>query len=118
MKIVFISGPFRADTPWKVEQNIRKAEEYSLSIMKLAPNEVFCYCSHTNTRLFDKELPDSLLLSGNIEMLKRCDALYVLPGYETSTGTEAEIAFARQVGKPVFFHTSALFRWIGTPDAK
>ncbi|MCG8435902.1 MAG: hypothetical protein MJA83_17910 [Gammaproteobacteria bacterium] len=35
MKIVYIAGPFRAKTPWRVEQNIRKAESWALHVWKM-----------------------------------------------------------------------------------
>ena len=31
MKLVYIAGPFRAPTPWQVEQNVRRAESLALS---------------------------------------------------------------------------------------
>jgi hypothetical protein len=39
----------------------------------------------------------------NAEFLKRCDALAVLPGWETSNGTKMEIDNAAKKAIPVFY---------------
>ena len=33
-KVVYVAGPFRGDSHWDIEQNIRRAEELSLEIWK------------------------------------------------------------------------------------
>ena len=36
-------------------------------------------------------------------MLRRCDALLAIPGWERSSGTKAEIAFAEEQAIPVVY---------------
>jgi len=43
--------------------------------------------------------------------LKSADAIFVCPGYETSTGTQREIATATERNIPVFFTMEDLTRW-------
>ena len=47
-------------------------------------------------------------LEGDLEMLRRCDAVLVVPGWEKSSGTRAEIAEANACGIPVFYALEAL----------
>lgn len=44
----------------------------------------FALCPHTNTRHFDKELPDEVFLAGTLEMLRRSDAILLIPGWTRS----------------------------------
>ena len=50
MKLVYIAGPFRAPTPWGIEENVRHAERHAFEIAKLGAMPV---CPHANTRHFD-----------------------------------------------------------------
>lgn len=109
MKVVFIAGPFRGPTPWDVAQNVRRAEEVGLEVamrggMPLIP--------HANTALFDKQLTDDFWLAGTQELLRRCDAVMLVPDWERSSGTRAEIELAMELGMPVFECWSSLERWL------
>lgn len=111
MRVIYIAGPFRAPTPWQVEQNVRRAEEAALEVWKLGAAVL---CPHTNTRYFSGEAADSLWLDGTMELLRRCDAVMVLPGYDRSAGTKAEVVEAERLHMPVFGNLAALERWLLT----
>ena len=111
MKLVYIAGPFRADTAWQIECNVRKAEELSLMVWRLG---AACICPHTNTRFFDGAAPDEVWLDGYIEILKRCDAVLLVGGSEwkSSRGTRYEINKAEELGLPVFTEIAFLADWL------
>jgi hypothetical protein len=111
MKVVFIAGPFRASTPWKIEQNIRKAETLSLEV---AYAGFMPLCPHTNTRFFDGECSDQFWLEGTSELLRRCDALLTVKGWEDSIGARAEVTLAKGEKIPIFHSLEDLVleRWI------
>lgn len=99
MKVVYVAGPFRGPNHWEVEQNVRRAEELAL----LAWREGFAVlCPHTNTRFFDGAAEDRVWLEGDLEMLRRCDAVLMVPGWERSRGATAERAEAIKCEIPVF----------------
>ena len=100
MPVVYVAGPFRAPTPWLIEQNVRTAEAASLEIWKLGAAAL---CPHTNTRFFQHSAPDEVWIEGTLELLRRCDAL-VLVGdrWRESTGTVKELELAHRLGLPVF----------------
>lgn len=110
MQLIFVAGPFRAPTPWQVEQNVRRAEEASLDLWKIGGVAVIC--PHTNTRFFQDECPDEVWLTGIMEILRRCDAVFAVPGWSKSTGTMAEIAEAKRLDKPVFFSLQEVLDWL------
>ena len=111
MKLIYIAGPFRAATPWLVEQNIRRAEELAYRVWTELGTAALC--PHTNTRFFDKSGSDQVFLDGTMEMLRRCDAVLLVPGYEKSAGTIAEMREAQRLGTPVFHNLAGLSDWLG-----
>jgi len=87
MTVVYIAGPFRAANSWEMEQNIRRAEEYALEVWRMGHA---CVCPHTNTRFFQGAADDSVWLEGDLEILRRCDVVLMVPGWERSSGARAE----------------------------
>ena len=100
MKVVYIAGRFRGPDAWQRELNIRRAEEAALWVWSIG---LVALCPHTNTRFFDGALPDHVWLDGDIELLKRCDAILMVNGWQDSTGACAEKVVAEQLGLPVFY---------------
>lgn len=114
IKVVFISGPFRGDNGWEVEKNIRKAEELSFEVWKLAERgaKVAVICSHTNTRYFDGTMDDQVWIDGTQALLLKSDAMLLVPGYENSEGTLGEIEFCKERGIPYFKTVAELENWL------
>lgn len=109
MKCVFISGPFRAHTPWLIEQHCRAAEMAAIEIWSMG---AVALVPHLLTRHFQGELPDQIWLDGAIELLKRSDAIFMLPGWEDSAGSLAERQIALYRGMPVFENYRRLEGWL------
>jgi Domain of unknown function (DUF4406) len=103
MLLVYIGGPFRSrSTPynhWEQEQNVRQAEELALQVWKLGAVAI---APHSLTRFWQGALPDETWLEGDLEILSRCDAMLLVPGWEQSAGTRAEVAYATHNFIPVY----------------
>lgn len=97
--LIYIAGPYRATNAWEIEQNIRRAEELALRVWEAGYP---CICPHTNTRFYQGALPDSDWLEGDLEILKRCDAVLLTPDWAASFGARNEVAAAKRLGLPVF----------------
>jgi nucleoside 2-deoxyribosyltransferase len=108
MKVIYIAGPYRAETVRGVVENIRLAESAALSIWR---NGHVAICPHLNTALFDGACPDDVWLAGDLEILKRCDAVLLVGRWEQSKGTQAEIAFAAKNNIPVFWDYVEVVDW-------
>ena len=113
MLVVYVAGPFEGAHPWATEQNIRRAEELSLKVWQ---NGMAAVCPHTNTRFFVGAADREVWLKGDIEILKRCDAVLLAPGHEISSGTQAEIKVASGCGIPVFGSMEGLLKFKGVVD--
>lgn len=111
MKVIFISGPYRALTEWDVVQNIRRAE---LAAVFVWQHGAAALCPHKNTALFGgvSGCPDQVWLEGDCEMLLRCDAVFAIPGWRDSSGATGEVALARENKIPVLFSYNEVIQFI------
>lgn len=109
MKLVYIAGPFRGKSAWDIECNIRRAEELSLEVWRLGAAAL---CPHTNTRFFQNAAPDEVWLKGDLEMLKRCDAVMLTADWKRSSGAMAEVLYAQECNIPVFEELDGLKEWL------
>ena len=108
MIVVYIAGPFRGPNAWAIEQNIRRAEELALAVWR---SGMAALCPHTNTRFFQGASDDDVWLQGDLELLLRCDAVLLVPGWERSQGAMAERARAIEGDIPVFEDLDRLQEW-------
>jgi len=96
MRVIFVSGPYRGN----VEPNIIKARRVAVMLWQQG---WAVFCPHTNTANFDGECPDDVWLKGDIEILKRCDAIYMMSTWRESKGSQEEYRIARELGKEIIF---------------
>ena len=115
LKVIFISGPYRASTEWGVKQNIHAAELAAMHVWQLGG---VALCPHANTAFFGGSCPDETWLAGDLELLRRCDAVYAIVDWRESKGATVEVELAESLGLPVFFQRNVtsereLVAWLG-----
>lgn len=100
--IVYVAGPYRAGDHEGIEANILQARKIAIGVWESGNVAI---CPHLNTAHFevDCEAAESVYLAGDLEILRRCDAVIVGPGWDRSLGTREEIAFATERGIPVYY---------------
>lgn len=109
-RVVYVAGPFRGPNHFVIAENIRNAERLALEVWKLGAAAL---CPHANTAHFQDAAPDHVWLEGDLELLKRCDALIATDDWQRSTGARAEVEFANVHAIPVFFSIKDLSDWLG-----
>lgn len=117
MKLIYVAGPFRAINPngktncWRVQENIMAAMSLALEIWKAGHAAL---CPHANTMFFQDAdgCADDVWLKGDLEMLRRCDAVLVTPDWERSSGAREEVAYAHEHSIPVFYNFEILKEWL------
>ena len=102
MQVIYVAGPYRSDSAWGIEQNIRRAEEAALELWRKGYAVI---CPHANTRFFQGAMDDSVWLNGDIEILTRCDAIYMIKGWEKSKGATKELELSQELGLEVYYET-------------
>lgn len=100
MKIIYIAGPYRASTEWKIIENIRKAEELAIKVWQKG---MVALCPHKNTAHFGGLCPNEVWLEGGLACLRVCDAILMLPGWILSQGANLEHKEANRLGIPIYY---------------
>ena len=106
--VVYCAGPFRSPHAWGITANIFTAAQWSLEVWRAG---FVALCPHLNTAPFQGSLPDEVWLDGDLELVKRSDAVLLLPRWEESAGARSEKAFAEDQGIPCFTVIADLEAW-------
>lgn len=99
MKVVYVAGPYTAPTVWEIECNVRRAEEAGLYVVECGAMPII---PHTNTRFFHGLKTPEFWYEGTLELLKRSDAILLIPGWESSRGAVNERQWALDNDLEVF----------------
>ncbi len=99
MKVIYIAGKYRGPNAWAIEQNIRAAEEVAARVWAMG---MVALCPHANSRHMDGVATDEVFLAGTLELLRRCDAVVLVPNWRDSADARAEVEEAERLGLPVF----------------
>jgi len=110
MKVIYIAGPYNAPTEYGVLRNILEARILALQVWQSGG---VALCPHSNTAFFGGACPEMVWLDGYIELLRRCDALYVTHRWQESAGAVAEVAFARANDIPVLSTYDEMIAFLG-----
>jgi hypothetical protein len=100
MNVIFICGPYRAENEVGIIENIKRAEKWSAQFWA---DGLAVICPHKNSALMGGAIPEKLFLDGYLEILSRCDILFVMPGWEKSEGARAEIKEARRLRLDIIY---------------
>lgn len=96
--VVYVSGPYRGD----VEQNVARAREVAVILWDLGLSVI---CPHLNT--FGIELDTVLshedFVQLDLQQVERCDAIVMIPEWETSEGARIEREHAESCGIPIVY---------------
>ncbi|MBV8284708.1 MAG: DUF4406 domain-containing protein [Candidatus Eremiobacteraeota bacterium] len=110
MKIIYVAGALFAENDWAIRCNIHRAAEVGMEVAKLGAYPVI---PHTNTgSMFTGTITLAFWYEGTLELLRRCDAMILVPGYEGSKGVQGEIAESRRLNMPLFTGIGLLKTWL------
>ena len=99
MIVAYVAGPYRSKSKMKLINrmqvicNIIRARAVARELWKLG---YATFCPHSNTALFDGNVPDEVVLQGDIEILKRCDIIVMQGKWEDSKGSLNELLVANK----------------------
>ena len=102
--LLYIVGPYSGKNHEEISENIKRAEDVSISLIR---NGFHVITPHKNTAHYevyeDDDLTRDSWIAMNLDILSRCDGIYVMKGYTKSTGSLKEIDYAKSCNKPLFF---------------
>ena len=95
MKVIYVAHPFKGK-----KKNVRKVEKIIKKLVKQYPDYVFYSPLHaTGFYYFMKSYEAGM--RDCIEILSRCDSLWLCPGWENSTGCKIEYEWAVENDMPI-----------------
>ena len=100
MHVIYISGSYRGKDENEVFNNIIHARNAAFELWHLG---WACICPHTNTIFMGSMMGDKMFLEGDLEIVSRCDAIFMLNNWIKSTGAQAELKLAISLNKEVYY---------------
>ena len=100
MKVIYVAGKYRSSSWNGVWDNIMHARKVA---RRLWLEGWAVICPHANTIFMDGEETDGVFLKGDLEIVRRCDAMYMLDNWEDSEGAIGEHTLAVELGKEMFY---------------
>jgi hypothetical protein len=92
LKIVFVAGPYNAKTDTDKRWNIIKAIQVAEQLIAAGHMPIV---PHTNTQYMGGLASEKFFYEGYETVLKKCDAIALVPGWEHSKGARRELKLAQ-----------------------
>jgi len=108
MEVIYVAGKYLDDyenpTREGTDANIAIAEEYSIELVRKGYAVI---TPHKNTAGYEKyedgkEITWDTWLAMDFEIIRRCDAIYMLPNWEKSKGAKMELEVATGLGLKIY----------------
>lgn len=115
MKIIYVAGPYSASNSWRREQNIRLAEAAGLAILQLGAMPLV---PHTMTRFYFGAVPEATVIEGDLELLRRSDAVLFVGDWKNSKGSKGELEECYREGIPCLFSLEQVVAWLEENNQK
>ena len=112
MKLIYICGPIRNDDANVQRRNITKGIEAAKAIWQAG---AAAFCPHMCAYFWNDDAPaneQTNYIEGDLEMIKRCDAVLALPGWVSSVGASAEVCCARGNSIAILDSLEEAVRWV------
>jgi len=111
MKVIYIAGPFSAGSDWERHRNVLRAEEASAEVTRLGAVPL---CPHKSTEHLSGIQDEDFWYAATLELLRRCDAVFLVERWTESRGARGEYEEAGRLGIPRFSTLAALAEWLQT----
>lgn len=114
MKVIYVAGKYLGKCDWETYQNIHRAREAAHELWGVGWAVI---CPHANTAFFggegekDRDNPNGdwwKWLKGDLEIISRCDAIYMLGNWVFSKGAKVECKEAEKLGIRIYYETNGI----------
>jgi len=109
MKLIYVAGKYTGKTYSEIEDNIRKSEVASL---KLIRKGWAIFTPHKNTAHYEiyetEDLTYHTWIKIDDEILRRCDAIFMMKDYVQSKGSLRELDLAKQLKLDIYFEDDGI----------
>lgn len=109
IKMIYVAGPLSGD----VANNVEAARRHAAEIWKMGAYPLVPHLNSPVSLFADiTTIKESDIYLADLEILRRCDAVFLLPRWEASRGANYEHAWAKHHAVPVFESLSVLEAWV------
>lgn len=110
IKVIYVAGKLTGPNNYEIMQNVRRAEEVGMEVVKAG---AYPAIPHANTGMTFWGVGDEAFwYKGTLELLRRCDAVITVPGWQDSKGAVAEVREASLLKMPIFETARELRAWL------
>jgi hypothetical protein len=103
--VIYICGPISADTQFDEYNNLYAGSSVA---RKLSRKGIPTISPHAYSQNVTYGLGWKQCLGLDISLLKKCNALFAMPGWKGSRGCRLEVGYAQSKGIPVFYKEEEL----------
>ena len=100
--VIYVAGPYRGRSREAVELNIQAARSVGLLCCRKGWSPIIPHANTSHMDAMDPDIGDAFWLASTMELLRRCDAVVLVPGWDRSSGTKAEIDEAMRLNLQIF----------------
>lgn len=111
VKVVYVAGPITASTPEEIAGNIEMGRRAGIAIFKMGAYPVVPHLNVPHGIIKEGVTIEQIYL-GDLEILSRCDAIFLLPGWQESRGCQYEVAWAAYHDILDFENLADLEEWV------
>lgn len=109
MLTVFVSGPLAAKQRGQVKANMDMAKAFGAKLLGMGVNPII---PHANYSGCAGRIDECVILDACLDLLDRCDAVFLLPGWTESFGAKMEYHKSLELDIPSFDTFEDLEDWI------
>lgn len=113
IKVIYVAGPISPGHGRTFEDNIEAARQAALQVWAAGGYPFVPHLNSTDGVRHGHVSPSEIYLA-DLEMLERCDAVFLIEGWRKSRGAQYEYAWATYHNKPVFLSVKQLEAWLKT----
>lgn len=106
--VVYVAGLYSRNKRGGIANDKEKEENIQMArdaAVRLWEDGYTVICPHLNTTFFERDCNCSYedYITGDLEIVKRCDIIYMLKGWELSPGALREFTLAKQLNKTILY---------------
>lgn len=109
LKLIFLACKYSETDVYLVQRNIHHATYYAQEVALLGALPL---CPALISANFEGIQTYDWWSDAYMELMYRCDAVFMVPNHERSDGATREHEEALKIGKPVFYDLKTLNDWI------
>lgn len=108
MKLIYIAGPYTAETPEGIQENVEAAQQLGREVMSLFPGKVLAVVPHSMGKGLESQGDYAFWCAATLELMRRCDGVVLRHNWCDSPGAVNEVNEAIRQKMPIVVESGSL----------